>query len=1224
MVNNPAIYYKANKKIQKEAIMPTTANSITYFVAADGTLRDGEYGSIAQQPRLNYGTEYSVTLTFPASTIAEGDQLQVAVNRSRTFFSSASATGDAPVAAVAKHDVTAEEAAAQEVTLTLSTNTRAMIDQVNGIDHPVRGFFGVHVLRGQSFVTLAVADALMMSLESGPDAISPSLPVVDYPTREEAEALAERSENAAERAEAAAAGIVPPLQLDAPPTTSTAGSVGQLATWHDSVTDTDHLYHLVYITSSDSATLYHWEECVLVSMGNVAGGYAALNSSAQISVNTIPLNINYGITREGKQLRLTLPTLANINTRSDNNNRKAITPSVLDYAVRSVLPNVTEIPAATSDYSLVDSSATTNNHSHVYSHSPSAVPTYRLPQVTNTTIAHYIELTVDFANVQTYSFLDYQGEPIVPLFTPAIAAGDVYTFKMEYSAIKAAWLIYPQKQGAVADDFVMRGEVGAANGVAGLDANGMVPEAQLNKAVNSSGKYGVVKLGASSNAIGRDGSSNLYVIGANNANIDSRQSSTLPITPSRLNYAVTDALTDANHITLTDAQKAVAQSVFGVGGPITAIPAATTAYTLAEGIFTHAPTNAPTYTLPNITDDIRTHEVVLVIDFSSVQTFSFLVDGGGDVTFQSYANPTKGDVWAFRCWWYGGKWRIAPTQIKNCVTRQLVNGSIAITDAVGGDALALKMTAPRSVVVNQFIPATSTAYWKIYSGAKATLSDVDGALCSTVVSTLSAYTDSAMQVKSAYRYTAYASHKYLVSITIKSSDASVLSFKIETFNGSGVFKTLSAVDTWQTFTYFGETISGTNIIKDMLVYPYVSGQSASEAIPVGLSFYVKNVMVVDLTQYFNGDQTLIDSITSWDDLVAYDPRFASYVEYNTGTVEGVQPTVKVTGKNLFDISSSEVLRTLNVASYTKTTTGVSFVSNASSGNINLYLSVGDAKGFVGKTIRLSCDSYDNGTAASLGYSLYILDSSNWPVQGCPNPGIIPPEYCKDGYHLAIRLYTVGSLGHTLEFKNIQVELGSTATAYEPYHDGGTAQAPAPLFAVGNVADEFEAVTGVTTRKLVEYVVTGSEPYMISSDTYIKSDACDAFFNAPLNILQIDNTISIISNKFVTTTSMWSKTGYPNTVCQNLRQIHINIANSLLGITDYTQETRDTAKAKIIAYLQAQYNAGTPLIVYYPLKTSTTSSTTPAQISLQAGNNTAMQTDGRRLAPIDITYESDEL
>ena len=47
-------------------------------------------------------------------------------------------------------------------------------------------------------------------------------------------------------------------------------------------------------------------------------------------------------------------------------------------------------------------------------------------------------------------------------------------------------------------------------------------------------------------------------------------------------------------------------------------------------------------------------------------------------------------------------------------------------------------------------------------------------------------------------------------------------------------------------------------------------------------------------------------------------------------------------------------------------------------------------------------------------------------------------------------------------------------------------------------------------------------------------------------------------------------------------------------------------------------------IYYELATPTTSQSTPTQISLQAGNNTAMQTDGGRLAPIDITYESDEL
>jgi hypothetical protein len=49
-----------------------------------------------------------------------------------------------------------------------------------------------------------------------------------------------------------------------------------------------------------------------------------------------------------------------------------------------------------------------------------------------------------------------------------------------------------------------------------------------------------------------------------------------------------------------------------------------------------------------------------------------------------------------------------------------------------------------------------------------------------------------------------------------------------------------------------------------------------------------------------------------------------------------------------------------------------------------------------------------------------------------------------------------------------------------------------------------------------------------------------------------------------------------------------------------------------------------VMLYYELETPTTSQSTPAQIALQAGNNVAMQTDGGRLAPIDITYESNEI
>ena len=273
---------------------------------------------------------------------------------------------------------------------------------------------------------------------------------------------------------------------------------------------------------------------------------------------------------------------------------------------------ITEIPSATSAYTLAEG---------CFSHVPSSAPTYTLPDIpqrivaegyyytrntatdgtgyygwlaagttnrytasatpsvgdntyTNTALTsgakpitaidrrtHRIDLTVDFTHVQTYSFLDSAGEPIVPLFTPSIAAGDVYTFRMEYSAIKAAWLIYPQKQGAVADDFVMRGEVGASNGVASLDSAGKVPSAELPVATPDN--LGGIKTRATyGNQLSASGVLNL--VRATNLDIDARTQLYKPIVPNNLNYAVTAALTDANHITLTSSQQAVAQQVLGI------------------------------------------------------------------------------------------------------------------------------------------------------------------------------------------------------------------------------------------------------------------------------------------------------------------------------------------------------------------------------------------------------------------------------------------------------------------------------------------------------------------------------------------------------------------------------------------------------------------------------------------------------------------------------------
>lgn len=269
-------------------------------------------------------------------------------------------------------------------------------------------------------------------------------------------------------------------------------------------------------------------------------------------------------------------TAAEIDARESTNH--AITPNNLDYAGRSVLPNITTIPAATTSYALLDATATTNNHSWQYQHAPTAASTYTLPAVTDTAVAHYIKLTIDFTTVQTYAFEDAQGNALAPLFTPTISAGDVYEFDCEYSAAKAQWLIWPHKQGAVSDDYVMQSEVGAANGVAGLNENGKVHVTNLPYA--STAAVGAIRLGTSLTINSANGVAN--VIEPTNNNIDSR-ARRIFLDCEGLNYAVTAALTDANKISLTDAQKASAQDTIGAYGTLHLDAAPTTSTVGAFG-----------------------------------------------------------------------------------------------------------------------------------------------------------------------------------------------------------------------------------------------------------------------------------------------------------------------------------------------------------------------------------------------------------------------------------------------------------------------------------------------------------------------------------------------------------------------------------------------------------------------------------------------------------------
>lgn len=159
-------------------------------------------------------------------------------------------------------------------------------------------------------------------------------------------------------------------------------------------------------------------------------------------------------------------------------------------------------------------------------------------------------------------------------------------------------------------------------------------------------------------------------------------------------------------------------------------------------------------------------------------------------------------------------------------------------------------------------------------------------------------------------------------------------------------------------------------------------------------------------------------------------------------------------------------------------------------------------------------------------------------------------------------------------RDLQIEFGDTATPYEPY-TGQTITLPAlePLYGDGTVNDEYDAVSGVETRRWKRVVFDGTE-----------SMRCEAHGNGQ-RYVSID--LDAAANKSVMpisthyTSSAWTqdnnKVYIPNPV--------------VMVITDSRFTTLQAARD----ILAAQYAAGTPVTVVYQLAEPVVTRHDPARI-----------------------------
>ena len=298
-----------------------------------------------------------------------------------------------------------------------------------------------------------------------------------------------------------------------------------------------------------------------------------------------------------------------------------------------------------------------------------------------------------------------------------------------------------------------------------------------------------------------------------------------------------------------------------------------------------------------------------------------------------------------------------------------------------------------------------------------------------------------------------------------------------------------------------------------------------------------------------------------------------YMPYGQVYTDGTTETVEVTGKNLFDKTqqSDTYFYTSNGEESSTTYYDVAFVHS-------------------GKIPCLPNTQYTLSGTRNLRGDQYYYKFTFWDkngdfisyVNGTPVKALesyvrtaTTPNNC---YYIAFNSFDTDV--------NVMLELGSTATTYEPYYNGGSATAEM-LLKIGNYQDIQSVLDGEVTRNIGIKVLDGTEDWE-------RSNTQNDVYRLTLTDAKREQQ-AILSTHFIGT-----KAADVNMPSNSIK------VGSYAAIPDYgviaIRLTNVTALATFKQFLTDQYNAGTPVIVIYPLATATTESVTGQPLTIQEGTN----------------------
>lgn len=215
-----------------------------------------------------------------------------------------------------------------------------------------------------------------------------------------------------------------------------------------------------------------------------------------------------------------------------------------------------------------------------------------------------------------------------------------------------------------------------------------------------------------------------------------------------------------------------------------------------------------------------------------------------------------------------------------------------------------------------------------------------------------------------------------------------------------------------------------------------------------------------------------------------------------------------------------------------------------------------------------------------------------------------------GLYLHLTMDTGNTGARTVRYYDIQLESGNTATAYEPY-TGATVTLPTlePLYGDGTVSDEYDAATGIETRRWKRMELDGTENWHLSGTVETSKYR---------PTLVLSDIVTLDSNQVlpdIVCTHYQTQTMYNSYRCTTGVSMDTTASNGM-AVYDANYDTNSLAAWK--SYLAAQKAAGTPVTVVYRLTEPVVTQRDPARVIPPAPMCNVYADQG----DVDVTYNRD--